>query len=65
MLSVCGSRFRRIPEDGCKDTEQEVEKFVSFIRELGKDKWLCLTVARNKGPELCVIYFNKHEKIKE
>ncbi|XP_061446153.1 serrate RNA effector molecule homolog isoform X3 [Rhineura floridana] len=54
---------------GKKDSEQEVEKFVTAnTQELGKDKWLCpLSGKKFKGPEFVRKHiFNKHaEKIEE
>lgn len=54
---------------GCKDLEQEVEKFVIFnMQELGKDKWLCFFSGKKfKGFEfVCKYIFNKYvEKIEE
>ncbi|KAJ3588979.1 hypothetical protein NHX12_009830 [Muraenolepis orangiensis] len=54
---------------GRKDSEQEVEKFVSAnTQELGKDKWLCpLSGKKFKGPEFVRKHIlNKHgDKIEE
>ncbi|KAG5851998.1 hypothetical protein ANANG_G00057780 [Anguilla anguilla] len=54
---------------GRKDTDQEVEKFLSAnTQELGKDKWLCpLSGKKFKGPEFVRKHIlNKHgDKIEE
>lgn len=54
---------------GCKDTDDEVEKFVAAnTQELAKDKWLCpLSGKKFKGPDFIRKHiFNKHgEKVDE
>lgn len=54
---------------GCKDPEQEVEKFIEAnTQELAKDKWLCpLSGKKFKGPEFIRKHIlNKHaEKVEE
>ncbi|XP_043932940.1 serrate RNA effector molecule homolog [Protopterus annectens] len=54
---------------GKKDSEQEVEKFITAnTQEVGKDKWLCpLSGKKFKGPEFVRKHiFNKHgDKIEE
>lgn len=63
-----------VPEEelkklGCKDPEQEVEKFITAnSQELAKDKWLCpLSGKKFKGPDFIRKHIlNKHaEKVDE
>lgn len=67
-------RNSAVPEEelkrlGCKDPEQEVEKFITAnSQELAKDKWLCpLSGKKFKGPDFIRKHIlNKHgEKVDE